>query len=270
MEKQLLIHRNLSTSFVNLAALLRHLRRLQFVGTISVELSSYDAEIELLSSGAIRAVERDYSDGRVEIGDGALQRILIRAREAGGLIQVYRAGEVNRVFIDRKIVAGANRMLNGKFDTHVSNFEGVNPSEPTIMKMNVPESPENWSELLSIMTELLRTLDDSLSSANIEFSDAFQTACGFASFNHPFLDPETDVVTYRDGYISVRSKVSNQELSDGLVEAISHIMDRLREDQQFGKLHHSTLHKLRVLANRRRPQFEKFALKENLQLSLGL
>lgn len=84
------IHENLDTSFVNLSALLRYLQRRQFVGRIRVELSGYEADINLLEGNKMQVREHDLLAGRIADGDEALQRLLIRAREPGGTINVYQ------------------------------------------------------------------------------------------------------------------------------------------------------------------------------------
>lgn len=87
------IHENLDTSFVNLSALVRYLRRRQFAGNIRVELSGYEADIHLTAANEMRVREHDRIAGRVSEGEEALQRLLIRAREPGGIINVYQAVE---------------------------------------------------------------------------------------------------------------------------------------------------------------------------------
>src|SRR6478609_3162804 len=110
------IHQNLNTSFVNVGALVRHLRKLQFVGSIRVELSSYEADIIFTSSKTIQAREYDHIAGRISQGPQALQRILIRSKEPHGRVHVYRAVEGyagtgdGSVFIDKTIIADAREM----------------------------------------------------------------------------------------------------------------------------------------------------------------
>ncbi|HLM01888.1 MAG TPA: hypothetical protein VK400_12600 [Pyrinomonadaceae bacterium] len=84
------IHENLDTSFVNLSALLRYLQRRQFVGRVRVELSGYEADISLLEGNKMQVREHDLLAGRVAEGEEAMQRMLIRAREPGGTINVYQ------------------------------------------------------------------------------------------------------------------------------------------------------------------------------------
>ena len=87
------IYQNLDTSFVNLSALIRHLRRLEFTGNIRVELSGYEADVTLSASSQLRVREYDRVFGRISEGEESLQRLLIRAREPGGIISVYQESE---------------------------------------------------------------------------------------------------------------------------------------------------------------------------------
>jgi hypothetical protein len=87
------IHENLDTSFVNLSALIKYLRRRQFVGQVKIQLNGYRAEIEFGEDNRMKVSEHDQISGRVSEGEEALQRLLIRAREPGGTINVYQAGK---------------------------------------------------------------------------------------------------------------------------------------------------------------------------------
>src|SRR5687768_11613237 len=89
------IHENLDTSFINLSALIKYLRCKQFAGSIRLELGDYAAEIRFAEDGELTVSENDRAAGRVGEGEEALQRILIRARQPGGIINVYRYLEEN-------------------------------------------------------------------------------------------------------------------------------------------------------------------------------
>ena len=277
------IHENLSTTFVNLTLLVRHLRSLQFVGGIKVELSSYEAEIEFTESGTIVAREQDHTAGRMSFGEEALKRIMIRAKEPGGLIHVYKdssdeTGEA--VFVDGAIAEAARRMAAGPVDSAVKRSENMEEffAGTAVADAPIPR-PEmildhgdthDWAELLGLISELLQTVDQSLAKGGFDFPEAFRNSCGFVSFDFPFLDPESDVFSYGDGYISVRRRIANRELINGVMAALGRIMVRLREDPCFGNVHHQTMHKLRVLANQRKLQFELFGLNSEIRKIIGI
>lgn len=281
--KKYLIHKNLNTSFVNLPALVRHLRSLQFSGSIHIELSSYEADIEFTGSSTMRACEQDHVAGRISRGEQALQRILIRAQEPGGLIHVYRdmaSKSSQKIFVDRSIVAGANSAITRTADTPVRRFGNANAVLKQLKRQSLgapipkPEvilqEPENWSELLSLVSELLQTVDETLARSNFNFAEAFRNACGFVAVEHPFLDPDSDVFSYSDGFISVRQRLSSQDFTAGIILALARVVERLREDSYFGNVYHQTMHRLRVLANRRKLQFEKFAITNQLERVIGV
>jgi hypothetical protein len=80
-----------------LSALVRYLRRRQFTGNVRVELSGYEADITINGEDQMRVREHDRIAGRVSEGDEALQRLLIRAREPGGIINVYQTVEEEEI-----------------------------------------------------------------------------------------------------------------------------------------------------------------------------
>ncbi len=60
------------------------------------------------------------------------------------------------------------------------------------------------------------------------------------------------------------------DLTTGIIIALGRIIDRLREDAYFGNVYHLTLHRVRVLANRRKSQFDKYAITNQLQRVIGI
>lgn len=117
------IHKNLDTSFVNVSALVRYLRRRQFVGNVRIELSGYEAEIFLGEGNALRVREHDRIAGRVAEGEEALQRILIRSREPGGIVNVFQT-LAEEEFIEEIVAEKLEKVVE-----KVANpFENIKPS----------------------------------------------------------------------------------------------------------------------------------------------
>ncbi len=101
------IHENLDTSFVNLSALIKYLCRRQFVGQLRIELSGYEADVYLTAENHLKVREYDHIAGRIAEGEEALQRILIRSREPGGIINVYQTVSETEIVIEKKVPIAA-------------------------------------------------------------------------------------------------------------------------------------------------------------------
>lgn len=127
--KNRLIHQNLDTSFVNLSALVKYLRRRQFLGTVKVQLNGYLAEIHLKEENQIIVREHDQISGRISDGEEAFQRLLIRAREPGGSINVYQLLNDN---------AGA---ANKTVKTAPPAKPPVRPSVPKVIRAEIVKNP---------------------------------------------------------------------------------------------------------------------------------
>ncbi len=167
------VHENLDTSFVNLSALVRYLRRQEFAGQIRVELAGYEAEILLLKDDQIKVREHDRLAGRIAEGEEALQRLLIRAREAGGKIHVYQATAENDFAYQNRHTS------NG-----LSNEIKINP--PPAQVENTASQTENLSVSIRMPTMRkqqtlpeIQTLETQTEEKNepalpLEFSNRFE------------------------------------------------------------------------------------------------
>ncbi|CAN5696726.1 hypothetical protein BH20ACI4_BH20ACI4_11590 [soil metagenome] len=135
------VHQNLDTSFVNLSALIKYLRRRQFAGIVRVRLNNYEAEIHITDENQMNVREQDHLSGRVSEGEEALQRILIRSREPGGTVNVFQK-------------------VNGKFAEEVRENKDVNKplkvsAKPVIIEQK--PSPAIVTETKSVAETAIKT-----------------------------------------------------------------------------------------------------------------
>lgn len=254
------IHKNLNTSFVNLADLVRYLQNLQFVGSIHVELISYEADIEFAPNNKIRAREYDHIASRITLGEHALRRILVRAKEPCGRITVYNgSGEtaLERIFVDESIASAARQSVFGDCDNPVKNFIKLTPV--------VMEQAADTREFVNVAAELLRTIEKSLAKGNLSFTSAFHTACGLIAEKHPFMDPNTEFVSYNNGVLTVDLSVPSEMLVEGIGDALLRIVARLRERPGFLKLLSFMLQRIQSLMIRRREVYDRYSLTPQLQ-----
>lgn len=338
------LHENLDTSFVNLSALLRYLRRRQFVGSIRVELSGYEADIVLNSENQLNVREYDRIAGRIAEGEEALQRLLIRAREPGGIIHVYQqVAEAEKqksaqnapipkptelipelkieppkaevkiaetvVTEVKKAVANGNVVTLKAISSEAPNAVKVLPpngnakkveivKQPVIEKIKNPVeakpkiklpdfpfelsnnfekkamknqlSTEEWQTLLNLTGELLKTIDDCLIKANLDFSAAFQKASAEVSADYPFLNPNAEIFLYKRGKIGMSKQTNAKIFVAGINEALRRILDKLGASPKFAEVHRYTVHKIIALIHQRKPLYDKFSITPQLEKILGI
>lgn len=234
------IHQNLSTSFVDLSALVQHLRDMQFVGSVRVELSSYEAEIIFAPKNHVQAREYDKLIGRISQGEDALKRILTRSQEPFGRVSVVQADaketvkHLKKAFVDDRIVDEARRTVFGNSDRLAA---GV-----ILGTTWLAYGSDDSKKVVELANELLASINRSFERSGISFEKAFYFACEFVSGDHVFLNPRTGVLRFDGSKISLEESIANDELFDGLIAAIHHVQNRLRE---------SGRHKLLVSARNR-------------------
>lgn len=294
------LHENLDTSFVNLSALVRHLRRHKFAGNIRVELSGYEADIALTAAGEMRVREYDRIAGRISEGDEALQRLLIRAREPGGIINVYQEAEDSAPPLEELIeiieklpiavvekqtvasVAAQTPHQNGNSKTApvkspaVENGSGQPPQFPFELSNKYEAKAkqqmlpaEDWQMLLNLTAELLNTIDRSLAESNLEFAAAFEKTRLEISHDYPFLNPVSDVFDYKNGKIIVRRQINPKLFAASINEALRRILDKLGRNPKFLNIYFITTQKVARLIEKRKPLYDKFFITPQLEKTVG-
>lgn len=246
------IHENLSTSFVNLSALVRHLRDLQFTGSVKVELSSYEAEIMFTSKSRLHAREYDKLVGRISQGEHAFRRILVRAREPFGRIHVLRAdanesaANIRKAFVDDRIISDAKRTVFGRGDT--------------VVLTPINTGAESTIDAVMLANELLLTFDESFRKGRMSFQQVFENACGLLSDRYGFLDPRVGLLSYKNGELRLNGQIATFELFDAVIAALSHILDRLKTDAKFAKLVIYTRHRIQQHLSSRHNEYANLRL----------
>jgi len=259
------IHQNLNTSFVNVAALVRYLRQLQFVGSVRIELSSYEADIVFTGSKSIRAREYDHIAGRISHGEHALKRILIRAKEPHGRIHVYKSVNASAVhddgsvFVDKSIMTNAREMATsaGGTTTKEQNFEFI---------MSTRDG-EN-ALVLAALSEFLRDVDQGLAKGKLSFSAAFRNACDEIAADYPFMKQARGTTIYRDGEIHLTEAADASRVAEAVFAALLPIFNRLRSDRKYDELVRLLTETLRESSIERRAEYVRLGLMRHIEALL--
>lgn len=294
------IYENLDTSFVNLSALIKYLRQRDFDGNISVRLGEYEAEISI-NEEHLTVIERDNTTGRSGEGEQALQRLLIRARQPGGIINVYQnSSETASISSENESIARENftpplpeqRVSDAQADenfTSNANTENArtepalpkretNASEfPFVLSNNVEAkakqnnlTPEDWQLLLDLTGELLWTIDRTLAEANLNFNTAFKKASSEIAADYPFLLREKGISDYRQGKIVMNEQISAAVFNAGIMEILRRIMEKLGANPKFSEIYRKTVQEVLALIRARKPLYDKFFITAPLEKIIGV
>ena len=281
------IHENLDTSFVNLSALVKYLRRQRFSGSVRIEFGDYQAEIVIAEKAENFTVrEHDLVSGRVGEGEEALQRLLIRARQSGGIISVFRHLAENPADLSDNGNAGEEAGYSAAPSPNFSTVAGngveradapvlPKPADPAA---NTPEFPfrlsnnvENrarqntltsgdWQMLLDVTGELLGTIDETLAAENLSFKVAFQKASAEIADDYPFLHPGKGIINYAQGKITMREEVNPMVFVGGIMEVLRRIMEKLGANAKFAEIYRQTVQNILALMRDRKSLFDKFSI----------
>jgi len=300
------IHENLDTSFVNLSALVKYLRRRQFVGGIRVELSGYDADVTLTAENQIKVREHDRIAGRIAEGEEALQRLLIRAREPGGVIHVYQNVEeteesviekAGQIIKEKDVVVQTTQAFANINQTHLpQNAEAEiisdekstpagNLSKPSLKLPKFPFELSNkveakakqteisapdWQILIGLTAELLDTIDKVLAEANLDFPSAFEKARIDVSADYPFLNPTSGVFDYKDGKISMDEQINATLFVTSINETLRRIFEKLGNNPKFADAYRAATQSILALIHQRKPLYDKFSITPQIEKIVGI
>lgn len=289
------LYENLDTAFVNLSALVKYLRHREFVGRIRVELNNYEAEIVLAEGNKINVREHDKISGRTADGEEVFQRLLIRAREAGGTIHVYQAIK------ETQKAESSPQAINGHKPTEavVATASQQNGTAVKVAKItDIPKKPEtivhhpkfpfdlsnrmeskvrqsqlsdqDWQTLLGLTGELLGIIDRTLADAKLDFKLAFSKARSEISADYPFLHPTAKIFEYAEGKVVMHEQVSAKLFVASIIESLRRILDKLGANPKFTEVYRITTQKILALTNHRQSFYDKFSITPQLKKILGV
>ena len=252
------LYENLDTSYVNLAELLRYLQRQNFAGRVRVELDEYDADVWLSPGLKPQVHERDRSTGRVAEGEGALQRLLVRATAPGGSISVYTETEekFESALVERTRSETFQRPDFGA-DTH----EDAQAEEDF--------KEEEWQDLLRASGDLIAAVERACLSAGADFPAIFREISFELSDDYPFLDRSVTGFDYSHGAIEIVGRHNKSAILGGIVEVLRRAVNRIATGGRERNVRERVALELAVLARRREAALARFQLLQQLDRIAG-
>lgn len=252
------VHQNLDTAYVNLAALVRHLQQRDFTGRVHVELDEYDADIFLSARERPRVRERDHVTGREAEGEAAMQRILVRASEPGGRVSVFE-GELGQSETTGGRVATATRAADAA--TNEGARDGDAGGQEEIDRRNV----------LQLSGELIESVERALvATGSADFAPRFREARAELSTEYPFLSSLAGCVEYVKGEARLARRTDASEFVAGVCEALRRVVERAAANEGASGVRREVARELAALEARRPRALARFGFTQQLERIAGL
>lgn len=210
---------SLNTSYVNLAALLRHLRGENFSGSIQVTLDQYEVEIFMNGSGSEAVFEIDQASGTPAQNEGAMERALVHARDPGGTITVYE-GKTEPGSIAAHACESAKRSYGDQIPATAA----------------PPVEQVDWDHLFRVSGDVVAAVERAVVSVGSDFAANFRSACIAVGDDYSFLDPTASTFKYANGTITLSERPGAKAYVKGLSEVLRCIVNKLaieKEEKRF-------------------------------------
>lgn len=201
---------SLNTSFVNLTALIRYLRDQGFHGRLHVALDQYDADVFLYGADTPSVWETDRAAERESHGEAAMQRLLVRAREPGGVITVFQEEPATSTpeesASEHFTITEIERDQLEKFDTELG-------------------------ALVSVSQDIIAAVERTVNNAGKSFTDSFYQARVEIGDDYPFLDPTVGGFEYENSKVNLQAKPAPTTYSQGVAETLNRVVNRIAREQ---------------------------------------
>ena len=250
------IYENLDTAFVNLGALLRYLQQRQFTGQIQVVLDDYEALIRLHAGERRQVLERDTTTGREAEGEAALQRLLVRAMDAGGRISVYSEEEQS----------GEDASFE---DASTAQPQTKAEAEPEISTLAPSDEEMDWQGLSRTSAELIAAIERAALSVGANFDALFRATRLELADDYAFLDPNGGRFEYVNNEIELHANLSQRTFVAGLCATLHRVVERIATGKRGASVRERVALELAVLARRRQRQLTQFGIMPQLDRIAG-
>lgn len=256
--RNLIRYENLDTAYVSLAALVGYLKQQKFAGRVRVELEEYEAEIMFGPGEQIQVRERDHLKNLESEGEAALKRLLVRARDPGGLVSVYE-GVTGPGATDQD---GRNQHLRGEGEAPVS-LEAPKQAEPGI-------ADDEGRILIRLGSELTATVEHAIGmSRGADFSTQFHLARLAIADDYAFLDPYSGKFEYAEGRVRLNCLVTARIYTAGVVELLRRTVDLCAAKDPGGQTRSHVARELSSLKRKRQGDLAKYGLERHFARIAG-
>ncbi|HEY6805854.1 MAG TPA: hypothetical protein VI306_19900 [Pyrinomonadaceae bacterium] len=230
----------LNTSFVSLAALLRHLRQNNFVGRMHVVLDQYEADIFLYGADSPSVWESDHSAGRESQGEAAMQRLLVRSRQPGGVIALFEGPITATTTPVADVEAPVATPVEAPVEKSAEAPEeapsiGSEP-EKWLNETTEPNQPPDLADVIAASAEVIAAVERAIDGPAIKFDELFYLARVEIGDDYPFLDPTVGGFEYAQGKVNLDARPAPGTFAQGVSESLKRVVNRVapgKEETSF-------------------------------------
>jgi hypothetical protein len=280
------LYQNLDTEFVNLWSLLRKLTQQGFIGRVHVELPDYSADVFLDGSSTPLVREIDRAANTETIEQGLLHRVVLRARETPGVINVFAGddeaitqqppaviSEDQKTF-DSPGVSDSNILPDaaGAISEAVSNpITHEQPPAPIEVHDDVYRSGsyEDWPAILVATGELIGAVERGVNAAGGDFAALFGDVRLELADDYIFLDPIAQTLQYSDGIVSLKTQPAVGVFVAGLSEALRRTVNLVAMGDRERRVRERVALEMLPVARRRTDTLERAGLRPQLDRIAG-
>jgi hypothetical protein len=277
--KSRVIHENLDTTFVNLWALLRSLSQRGFIGRVRIEMKDYTADVFMTGSTMPLVHEIDRAAGTDTLEEGALHRLVLRARETPGTISVFEGAdeavavqstaipktETDNSAAGRESSAGIPP-VNQAQDARATAVEPQPPTDSTREEQNLaastpvaapaieeaePRDEIEWGAVVRASGELLGGVERALSGTGADFASLFNAARIELADDYTFLDPMANGLSYSNSVVTLNGEMPPNSYVAGLSEALHRVVDRVATGDRARRVRERVAVELSSVARKR-------------------
>jgi hypothetical protein len=289
------LYQNLDTRFVNIWSLLRSLTERGFHGRVRVELPDYSADVFMNGSGTPMVREIDRAAGTEVLEEGALHRLVLRARETPGTITVFEGAheaEASKTVAKEETAAQVVEAtpkepiavaVVEEESTMIAEAKRPEPQlSPQSEAFQIPDranvltedlyptgSYNDWPAILAASGELIAAIERAVNAAGENFGNLFNRVRLQMADDYSFLDPMSRAFDYADGVASLSGEVPVNVYASGLSEALRRCIDRVAVGDRARRVRERAALEILAVARKQAQVFERSGFQTQLDRIAG-
>lgn len=233
------LYENLDTTFVNLWSLLRNLSQREFIGRVHVESKDYSADIFLNGSSTPLVHEIDRAAGTDTVEEGALHRVVLRARETPGTISVHEGAHEASPHQKHSDTAGSDKSAQSAKPDDIQPAEPLPASGPLLHVDQPPAaqqideeiypagSYQDWPAILSTAGELIGAVERAVNANGENFNSLLAATRLELADDYSFLDPIVNAFEYENGGARLNQEMPVRVFVAAISETLRRIVNRV-------------------------------------------